>query len=43
MNLTSNDLKNSIEKTVATIQAVLKRTIKCNYLIKKQLNNANIQ
>ncbi|CAI6348078.1 unnamed protein product [Macrosiphum euphorbiae] len=28
MNLTNNDLKNSIEKTVATIQAVLKRTIK---------------
>ncbi|XP_015380105.1 PREDICTED: pyridoxal kinase [Diuraphis noxia] len=28
MNLTNNDLKHSIEKTVATIQAVLKRTIK---------------
>ncbi|KAL5244682.1 hypothetical protein ACI65C_012092 [Semiaphis heraclei] len=28
MNLTNNNLKHSIEKTVATIQAVLKRTIK---------------
>ncbi|XP_022171107.1 pyridoxal kinase [Myzus persicae] len=28
MNLSNNDLKHSIEKTVATIQAVLKRTIK---------------
>ncbi|KAF0757429.1 pyridoxal kinase [Aphis craccivora] len=28
MNLTNNDLKHSMEKTVATIQAVLKRTIK---------------
>lgn len=30
-----------MEKTVATIQAVLHRTIKCNYKIKKQfkLNN----
>jgi len=43
MNLTNNDLKQSIEKTVATIQAVLKRTIKCNYLIKKQMNNINVQ
>lgn len=38
MNLSNNDLKHSIEKTVATIQAVLKRTIKCNYLTKNQLN-----
>lgn len=29
MNLTNNDLKKSIEKTVATVQAVLERTIKC--------------
>jgi len=28
MNLTNNDLKHSMERTVATIQAVLKRTIK---------------
>ncbi|XP_060841778.1 pyridoxal kinase-like [Rhopalosiphum padi] len=28
MNLTNNDLKHSMERTIATIQAVLKRTIK---------------
>lgn len=29
MNLTNNDLKKSMEKTVATVQAVLERTMKC--------------
>lgn len=33
MNLTNNDLKKSMENTVATIQAVLQRTIKCMYQI----------
>lgn len=37
MNLTNNDLKHSMEKTVATIQAVLKRTIK--YTNKNSLKN----
>lgn len=31
MWLTNNDLKLSMEKTVATVQAVLKRTMKCKY------------
>lgn len=34
LNLTDNNLKQSMEKTVATIQAVLKRTIKCKYQVK---------
>lgn len=33
MNLTNNDLKKSMENTVATIQAILQRTIKCKYQI----------
>jgi len=41
MNLTNNNLKHSMEKTVATIQAVLKRTIKCNYKIKIKLKFNN--
>lgn len=31
MNLTNNNLKQSMEKTIATIQAVLKRTLTCKY------------
>lgn len=34
MNLTNNNLKQSMEKTVGTIQAVLKRTLKCEYQVK---------
>jgi pyridoxine kinase len=33
MNLTNNDLKKTMENTVATIQAVLQRTIKSKYQI----------
>lgn len=33
MNLTSNNLKQSMENTIATIQSVLKRTLKCKYWI----------
>jgi len=34
MNLTNNNLKKSIENTVATVQSVLKRTIECKYKLK---------
>jgi len=32
MNISNNELKQSMEKTVATVQAVLKRTLKCKYM-----------
>lgn len=34
MNATNNNLKTSIEKTVATVQAVLKQTVECKYKIR---------